>query len=794
MPKQTQPKKLCARHAISEGLFFVLAGLVLFFFLVRPCFQTADSPIRFMYMLLPILEPGAIFEHFWGSDLVPFSFATLGFALWQRMQTLFWALVCLAAATGLGLILPRPALMNAKRDCTSSTAIGANRLESFFLASVSGFALWSGLFCWLGILGWARLSLGITLVTCGLAFLAIGRLIQSLRSTWRQNNPVEKNVQTSAGLTDHHTELFGRLGTVLLVLILIAFVLLYLLGAMIPTCEYDMLEYHLQSAREFYESGRIAFAPHNIYMNMPLGTEMFHLWGMNLTGNVFTGALVGKTLIALSGILASLGVALVVHRVTDSVKYALFALVVYLSFPINFDVFSNGLNDGVLGMVMIAIILLLLPAKGEPDRKIFPFSTGLLVGMAVACKYTGIVFVLFPVLVFAVVVAYRKKIERKFAVVSLFLLGFLFVCGGWYFKNCFATGNPFHPLAFTFLGDTSGTWDAARNLRWTRAHSPSGFTLSTLLDSLSLFSWNSVTASPFFVLTLLTGLLAVPRLIGCFCHATNSSGDDSDAIAGLSAKSLPDRSYSSCETGKTIVVLTGVCLYYLVLWWTVTHRIERFLVPIVPVIACLFVLFCYVIFSDSKSSRVWRSGWLLLFALWYPLAFSPMLQTNYLLPYQVLKRDVARFGDWSVWFNDHPEVRKDPPGKTLLLIGQAQAFSYDGEILYNTCWDVSPLRSVLEGNVRYDQNRENILEITRPEAIREKLTNRGIGWIVFDEGEWRRFRQSGNYGLTEPAINGRLLRLLVAANVLEPYEPEESDDFMSYTKQNMSVFRLLSKK
>ncbi|MDO5567248.1 MAG: hypothetical protein Q4G59_11375, partial [Planctomycetia bacterium] len=103
-------------HSLSEGLFFVLAGLVLFFFLVRPCFSTDDSPIRFVYMLLPILEPNAIFEHFWGSDLVPFSFATLGLALWQRVQTLFLAVVCLTAANGLGLLLRQLEPDRAKRN------------------------------------------------------------------------------------------------------------------------------------------------------------------------------------------------------------------------------------------------------------------------------------------------------------------------------------------------------------------------------------------------------------------------------------------------------------------------------------------------------------------------------------------------------------------------------------------------------------------------------------------------------------------------------------------------------
>ncbi len=54
----------------------------------------------------------------------------------------------------------------------------------------------------------------------------------------------------------------------------------------------------LQAPKEFYQAGRITFLPHNVYANMPLGTEMLSLLGMVVAGDWWTGALVGKTLIA----------------------------------------------------------------------------------------------------------------------------------------------------------------------------------------------------------------------------------------------------------------------------------------------------------------------------------------------------------------------------------------------------------------------------------------------------------------------------------------------------------------
>src|SRR5262249_47333630 len=86
----------------------------------------------------------------------------------------------------------------------------------------------------------------------------------------------------------------------------VPFVLVILLGAMLPPADFDVREYHLQAPKEFYQLERVQFLPHNIYANMPLGTEMLSLAGMIVCGDWWLGALVGKTLIALYAPLASL--------------------------------------------------------------------------------------------------------------------------------------------------------------------------------------------------------------------------------------------------------------------------------------------------------------------------------------------------------------------------------------------------------------------------------------------------------------------------------------------------------
>ena len=76
------------------------------------------------------------------------------------------------------------------------------------------------------------------------------------------------------------------------------FLLVMALGAMLPTIDFDAIEYHLQGPKEYYQAGRIAFLPHNVYTSMPFGVEMLHLLGMEVLDDWWWGALVGQLLVA----------------------------------------------------------------------------------------------------------------------------------------------------------------------------------------------------------------------------------------------------------------------------------------------------------------------------------------------------------------------------------------------------------------------------------------------------------------------------------------------------------------
>ena len=104
------------------------------------------------------------------------------------------------------------------------------------------------------------------------------------------------------------------------------------LGAMLPTTDFDAIEYHLQGPKEYFQAGRIAFLPHNVYTSMPFGVEMLHLLGMEVLDDWWLGALAGQLLVASYAPAAAAMIALTARR-WASPRAAWVAAVVYLTTP-----------------------------------------------------------------------------------------------------------------------------------------------------------------------------------------------------------------------------------------------------------------------------------------------------------------------------------------------------------------------------------------------------------------------------------------------------------------------------
>ena len=220
----------------------------------------------------------------------------------------------------------------------------------------------------------------------------------------------------------------------LLPLLLIApFLLIMLLGAMLPAIDFDVLEYHLQGPKEYFQAGRIAFLPHNVYTSMPFGVEMLHLMGMEVMGDWWWGGLVGQLLVSLYAPAAAVLIASATGCV-GSRRAAWLAAVVYLSTPWIYRMGVIAYVEGPLCFYHAALIWGAIRAWNEvgSERNRLWLLLGLLAGGAMACKYPALISAVIPLGVLAVVDCWRV---RSKAPVLAYCLGWSLVMVPWLARN-----------------------------------------------------------------------------------------------------------------------------------------------------------------------------------------------------------------------------------------------------------------------------------------------------------------------------------------------------------------------
>ncbi|MDR1269607.1 MAG: hypothetical protein LBK82_08785 [Planctomycetaceae bacterium] len=532
-------------------------------------------------------------------------------------------------------------------------------------------------------------------------------------------------------------------------IILPIFSLQLILGGMIPSTDYDVLSYHLAGAREFAETGQIVFLPHNVYANMPFGTEMFYVWGMVLTGNSFTGAMTGKTLIAFTTILTALGLYTFSKRFFSETA-GLIAMILYLSSPWIAYVSTAGLIDSVVGMyTFFAIYTAVLTdqfsrgkfseTSDEPELQFCSdnysvigylkhfkqlnwfliFLTGFFAGSAAACKYPAMLFVVVPLAFFVVIIKCRKSNFRSvIAAILIYAVGVSLSCGGWYLKNYYYTGNPVYPLCFSIFGDLTGSWTPEVDARWTRVHLPHDFRPATFFHDfwrVGLSSpWNALLTVPFFLLVFATKMQWKKRRILYF--------------------------------------LLAWLMFIFATWWFLTHRIDRFWLPAVPVLT-LFA----GIGATWCTKKYWKITLNILLILSCVYCFlvigspAPGKNNRFLSSLHSMRSDPNISTPWAIWFNEHPPEDQ----RKILLIGEAKAFLYDIPVLYNSCFNETLLQ-----------------EIVATSDPVEEFRRRDIMFILVDWGEIARFRSPGNYGYSE-IIQPALVNKFVTDGILEKFCPTE---------------------
>ncbi|MFN4244020.1 MAG: hypothetical protein ACK4PI_12395 [Tepidisphaerales bacterium] len=368
------------------------------------------------------------------------------------------------------------------------------------------------------------------------------------------------------------------------------FLALFPAGVLWPTEPngYDVLAYHLQLPREWFELGRIAVLSHNVFSYMPLGMEMHYLTAMGLLGDpwgaMYAAQLMHVAVWVAAGV-AAYGLGTAVARVMRpaagggaetapawvSVAGWVSAGVVVGS-PLAVMLAPIAYNEGAVvlyGVLALRAVVELLGGVTGGEASEPPtwggrgaVLAGVFGGLAAGAKLTAVPLWLaaLPLGVLCVV----RPFSRGLRMGALVLAAGLAVSSPWWVRTAVsAGGNPVFPVAAGKLGAPAG-WDATRVERFERAHLPreDQRSVSGRLQAL----WRQVVAAPEFGWVLLPGTV----MLGVF--AVGAAGAGGDARGGRAVAALG----------------WGLLGVHAAVWLGLTHLQGRFWTAALPVMALLW--------------------------------------------------------------------------------------------------------------------------------------------------------------------------------------------------------------
>jgi hypothetical protein len=521
----------------------------------------------------------------------------------------------------------------------------------------------------------------------------------------------------------------------------------YFLGAVLPPSEFDVREYHLQGPKEFFQTGRIQFLAHNIYANMPMGTEMHALAWMSLWGGVdgwYHGALIGKVIFASFSIVTAMILSGSVARQAGSIAGWIVACT-WLGMPGIAEVSKLGLIDQAVACYLAASVSVLFAlhdkrAQDGSNPSGLILLLGWFLGATAACKYTAVPFVVLPGVAIAlwIMIPSAMSMRRVTVLVGTLILGGAFGGGLWYAKNSALAGNPVYPLASGVLGGK--TMNLAKAKQWNDAHRVPVLPAAGEMEQLGDYRLSTL-SNEFGQITVYSrylGLLLIPL-----------------CVVGL----LTSR---SGFTWLLVIWFVG----YIAVWYFFTHRLERFWLPALVIPAIIAGQGGSWLLKQEKGivGTVFLAMGLLtslcFLALWpfsdnrYLVALTSLRDDQFISPRSSQQSSDNSLGAASRvplhqrWINTQL-TQSDK----VLVVGDAQVFDIRIPILYSTCFDASPLEEIATGK--------------SPEEIWQSMRDRGITHILVHWGEIARYRSPGNYGFS-PTITRELLQSLVGQKIITP--------------------------
>jgi hypothetical protein len=224
---------------------------------------------------------------------------------------------------------------------------------------------------------------------------------------------------------------------------------------------YDVLEYHLQVPREWYEIGRIVPLRHNVFSFFPFNVEMHYLLAMSLRGGPWAGMYLAQLMHVAFIALTVLAVyALVAQR---SKPMAIIAATAVATVPWMGLLAPVAYDEG--GLLLWGTLAIGLSLRSFDDWRTMALA-GAMAGFACGSKLTAVPILLLAVPLVHVVLAGIKPKAIVAAASFLFAGGVIF--SPWLIRNITWTGNPVFPEVAILFGRAH--WSQTQVERWIKAN------------------------------------------------------------------------------------------------------------------------------------------------------------------------------------------------------------------------------------------------------------------------------------------------------------------------------------
>ena len=543
----------------------------------------------------------------------------------------------------------------------AATGIGAALLRILLPADAPGFATTAALglgvmslaALGLGLAGWLNRPVAVALIVIGLALGGVEVI--------RRRESLESRVR----------EWFrAPAGWGLLWLVLLPPLAIVLVGAILPPGmlwrpdephPYDVVEYHFQVPREWYELGRIVPLRHNVFSYFPFNVEMHYLLAMHLRGGPWRGMYLAQLMHAAHVVLTVIAVYGFARALAPKKSGAVIAGVVAASVPWLTLLAPIGYNEGGLLLYGTLAVGWAIRAIAAPERRLRTFVlAGLMAGFACGTKLTAVPMVLFAVpaaLVVESLITRRLSLRSALAGAAVFVAAGTLACSPWLVRNVAWAGNPVFPEGMSLFGKAHFT--DAQVERWKRAHAapPSQSTAPARVAAFGTQVWGDWRFGYVLLPLSLVALLVARR------HAPG--------------------------WWLLLILLAELS----VLWIAFTHLQGRFFVLAIPVAALLLARLDWgrwVAAGAIVAVAAALIGWWTVDSQLTPRLYGKQAWVGYLgVP-----------GERFVQLHP-PEVETMPPDATLTLVGDASAFWYPrpmATLRYRTVFDVDvlPGASVLD--------------------------------------------------------------------------------------------------